>query len=391
MKRIALINPRYGQQTIGSAEYYARMIAEKLANRYEVEVLTTKAIDPDTWKDWYARNVETLHGVTVRRFSAERERSEDCDSIYAAYQIQLSQGRRSMRQEREWFEKQGPYCPELIRFLRHHRRDYDAFLFVTYANYLTMEGLSEVADRAILIPAAQENGDLQFLSTELLFQRPKAFVFMTDEERIMVRRRFPKTEPIPCDVMGIGIQIPRSPDPAMLRRQYAIDDPYLLYVGTIDEKKDCPMMLRYFQEYKKRCGGHLKLVLMGKAVCRIPRDPDIIHLGVVSDEEKYAGIAGAKALVIPSHNESMSISLLESMALSVPVLVNGACAVSRGHCIKSNGGLYYQNYFEFEGALQYLLTHPVEYMQLCANARGYITQYYDWDRILEKFDHLIRL
>ena len=77
------------------------------------------------------------------------------------------------------------------------------------------------------------------------------------------------------------------------------------------------------------------------------------------------------------------------MALSVPVLVNGACAVLKGHCTKSNGGLFYHNYFEFEGSVQYLLHHPVEYMQLCANARAYISRNYDWNVIMQKFSNVI--
>jgi glycosyltransferase involved in cell wall biosynthesis len=77
------------------------------------------------------------------------------------------------------------------------------------------------------------------------------------------------------------------------------------------------------------------------------------------------------------------------MSLSVPVLVNGACAVLKGHCTKSNGGLYYQNYFEFEGAVEYLLHHPVEYMQMCANARAYIDENYDWNVIMERFSEVI--
>ena len=62
MKRIALVHPRYGLEISGGSETYARKIAEHLANRYEVEVLTTKAVDSATWKDWYVRDVETIHG-----------------------------------------------------------------------------------------------------------------------------------------------------------------------------------------------------------------------------------------------------------------------------------------------------------------------------------------
>ena len=59
MKRIALVHPRYGLEISGGSETYARKIAEHLANRYEVEVLTTKAVDSATWKDWYVRDVDS--------------------------------------------------------------------------------------------------------------------------------------------------------------------------------------------------------------------------------------------------------------------------------------------------------------------------------------------
>jgi len=49
--------------------------------------------------------------------------------------------------------------------------------------------------------------------------------------------------------------------------------------------------------------------------------------------------------------------VLEAMKLEKPVLVNGKCDVLRGHCVRSNGGLYYQNYYEFEGCVNYLLEH----------------------------------
>lgn len=389
MKRIALVNQRYGLEVNGGSEYYTRLIAERLANRYEVDVLTTKAVDYTTWKDWYARDVEVIHGVTVRRFSVEQLRARDFNTYNENYLQDVAQGQRSRVKERTWFEKQGPVAPECIRYIRRHKNDYDVFIFVTYLYYLTVAGLPEVADKAIFIPTAHREPYLDFVTYESLFTKPRAFIFLTDEERKLVRRQFPKTEPIPCDVMGTGVDVPCVPDAEKFRRQYGITEPYLIYVGRIDEGKDCPMLFRYFMEYKKRCGGDLKLVLMGKAVCRIPKHPDIISLGFVPEEDKFHGISGARALVLPSKFESLSISVLEAMTLSVPVLVNGACAVLKGHCTKSNGGLYYMNYFEFEGAVQFLLHHEATYVQMCKNAKAYISQNYDWEVIMRRFSAMI--
>ena len=189
--------------------------------------------------------------------------------------------------------------------------------------------------------------------------------------------------------MGLGMDVPRQVDTGTFRRQYGLDGEYLLYVGQVDEKKECPMLMRYFMEFQKRTGSKLKLVLAGKKICRIPEHPDILALGFLPENEKFSAIAGAKAVVIPSRQMGVSMTLLESMAMSVPVLGNGGSPVLQGHCKKSNGGLFYQSYFEFEGALQYLTQHPVEYMQLCANARAYITAYYDWESIMQRFQQII--
>ena len=77
------------------------------------------------------------------------------------------------------------------------------------------------------------------------------------------------------------------------------------------------------------------------------------------------------------------------MTLSVPVIVNGICDVLKGHCVKSNGGLYYKNYFEFEGCINYMMEHPEEYAIMCKNARKYVEDYFQWDDIMKKFDSII--
>ncbi len=389
MKRIALVNQRYGLEVNGGSEYYTRLIAERLTSHFQVDVITTKALDYTTWENHYAADEETINGVRVLRFPVKAPRAKDFNDYNGAYLQECAQGNRDAAKEAVWFEKQGPFCPDAIDYIRAHKNDYDAFIFVTYLYYLTVMGLPEVAEKAIFIPTAHEEPFIHFQTYEQLFQLPKAFIFLTDEEKALVQGLF-RNAHIPCDVMGTGVDIPGTPDADAFRETFGITDDYLIYVGRIDEGKECPRLFQYFLEYKARHPeSRLKLVLMGKQACMIPRHGDIISLGFVSEEDKYAGIAGAKALVLPSKFESLSISVLEAMALHVPVIVNGGCDVLRGHCTKSNAGLYYYDYLEFEGCVDYLLTHPAEYTAMCENARDYIDRYYEWNVIMDKFRAVI--
>ena len=68
MKKIALVNQRYGLEVNGGSEYYTRLIAERLAENYEVEILTTCALNYTTWENHYPEGVEKVNGIPVRRF-----------------------------------------------------------------------------------------------------------------------------------------------------------------------------------------------------------------------------------------------------------------------------------------------------------------------------------
>ena len=386
MKRIALVNQRYGLEVNGGSEYYTRLIAERLTGEFEVDVITTKAVEYTTWENYYTADEEEINGVRVLRFPVEKPRAKDFNDFNGKY---LSSGHYDTETEKIWFEKQGPYSPAAIDYIRSSKDKYDVFIFVTYLYYLTVQGLPEVAEKSIMIPTAHDEPFIHFETYKTFFKLPRAYVFLTDEEKALVQGLF-HCENIPCKVMGTGVEVPCEPDEKAFREKYKIDGDYIIYVGRIDEGKDCPMMFRYFMEYKKRRpDSGLKLVLMGKPVCEIPKHKDILSLGFVSEEDKFSGISGAKALVLPSKFESLSISVLEAMTLSVPVIVNGICEVLKGHCIKSNGGLYYMNYFEFEGILNYIFSHSAEYAEMRKNAAAYIENNYRWEVIMKNFVDLI--
>ena len=162
-----------------------------------------------------------------------------------------------------------------------------------------------------------------------------------------------------------------------------------MYAGRIETGKGCDELFSYFQRYKKKYPGDLKLVLIGKAVMEIPKSQDVIYLGFVSEEMKFAIMQQAMLLVLFSKHESLSMVVLESMIMGRPVLVNEECEVLKGHCVRSNAGLYFGNYLEFEGALNYLQTHEEQYEIMCRNGEKYVESNYRWPVIIRKYQKII--
>ncbi|MGN0339467.1 MAG: glycosyltransferase family 4 protein [Lachnospira sp.] len=384
-KKIAIINQRYGLEVNGGSELYSRQIAERLIAKYDVEVLTSCAVEYVKWSNYYNEGVEQINGVTVRRFKTLHEREPKVFS--ALDSMMLSNPHIGEEISEQWIEHMGPYCPDLVEYVDKHQDEYEAIIVVTYLYYTAVKSIVRIKNKAIFIPTAHQEPFIHFDMYKKVFGAADAYVFLTDEEKDLVHSIF-HNENVPYEVMGVGVEVPEVVDSDRFKKKYNLDN-YLIYVGRIDEGKDCPRLFKYFLEYKRRVKSDLKLVLMGKAVCDIPKSPDIISLGFVSEEDKFDGIKGAKALILPSKFESLSISVLEAMTLSVPVIVNGICDVLKGHCVKSNGGLYYKNYFEFEGCINYMMEHPEEYAIMCKNARKYVEDYFQWDDIMKKFDRII--
>jgi glycosyltransferase involved in cell wall biosynthesis len=145
----------------------------------------------------------------------------------------------------------------------------------------------------------------------------------------------------------------------------------------------------HFLRYRKETGSQLKLVLIGRALLELPRDPSIVAFGFLEDADKWNALAACLALAIPSRLESLSMATLEAFYAERPVVANGACAVLRGQCRRSGGGLYYSNYDEFSEILQLLEGDAPLRARMGQAGRAYFQQNYAWSVILEKYLRLI--
>jgi len=391
MKKIGFVIPWYADSIPGGAEMELREVTSHLhAAGMNIEILTTcvKEFGADWSVNYYPEGEDkAASGVTIRRFKVRKRDTAAFDAVNA----KLMSRTPVTPEEEDIFLREMVNSPDLCEYMQSRGDEYSLFVFIPYMFGTTYNGVKTAPERSVLIPCFHDEAYAYLSRFRELFPKAAGMIFNAQPESDLAERLYGFSQSGTKTItMGIGMDTDITADPTAFRSKFGIEGEYLIYVGRIDEGKNCPMMFRYFEEYKKRDPqSGLKLVLMGKPVCDIPKHKDIISLGFVSEEDKFSGISGAKALILPSRFESLSISVLEAMSLYVPVIVNGECEVLKGHCIKSNGGLYYNSYFEFEGIVNYIFSHDAEYAAMRENARKYIDDNYRWEVIMKNFRELI--
>src|SRR3954470_10619234 len=382
--KLACVVHRFGADLAGGSEGHCRAIAAHLAARHDVTVLTTCAKDHITWRNHYPAGESRDGKLRVLRFPVARER--DMRRFLALNDL-VAANRATPSEQEEWFRENGPDAPELLGHLRDRGAEYDRVLFWAYRYADAYFGVPLVADRAVLLPTAEEDPVIQVDALERFFAIPKAFLFLTPEEEALVAGR--ATTHVPSAVIGSGLDPEAAvSDPSRLRA-LGVESRFVLYLGRIDPNKGCEALIRHFLRYIES-GRDVQLVMAGPASMPIPDHPRIRPLGFVDDAVREALLSQARLLIMPSPYESLSMVLLEAWNHGLPALVNARCKVLRGQVRRADGGLYYGNVVEFAAGLDYLLDHPDEARQLGQQGLAYVDREYRWPVVVEKIESVLR-
>jgi glycosyltransferase involved in cell wall biosynthesis len=385
-KKIAFVVQRYGIEVNGGAEQHCRLLAEHLAKYFDIDVLTTCAVDYVRWKNYYKVGEEFINGVRVIRFPVDYTRRRYMFGLLSRIIYNFP---HPEMMEYLWMKFQGPYSSGLLNFIKKNNDNYFCFIFFTYLYCTTFFGIQLVKDKSILIPTAEFTPQLKLNIFKNVFNVPRMIIYNTSEEKNIINKLF-RNEHIPSTILGVGVNIPAKIHPAQFKKKYNITDSFILYIGRITVDKGCDELFKYFIRYKEEHNNKLKLVLIGKNYMKIPLHPDIFHLGFLPDEEKFSALQSAELLVLPSRFESLSMVLLEAWSMGKPVLINSECDVTKGQVERSKGGLMYSDYNEFKNSLNALLNNKNLSYELGINGQKYFVENYSWEKIERRYLEIIK-
>jgi glycosyltransferase involved in cell wall biosynthesis len=125
-----------------------------------------------------------------------------------------------------------------------------------------------------------------------------------------------------------------------VRRQHSLRKPYGVYYGSTRPNKNLVALVEAFARFRKECpreSADLQIVLIvkrdrffravEKAIRALRLEQDVRVMPQVSEGEKRAIVAGARALLFPTKYEGFGFPVLEAMAMGVPVLASTSGAL----------------------------------------------------------------
>jgi glycosyltransferase involved in cell wall biosynthesis len=415
--KFAFVTPRYGAEINDGPEHAARLLAEQVSARHDVDVLTTTARDPLTWKNDTAEGSDRVRGVMVRRFSVNQLHDQ------GAFQ-QLSQrlfaGGLGRAEEIEWVRRLGPSSPGLLDFIKRQQRNYDAFVFFSLLHATTLQGFAIAPERSLVFPYLQLHPALRFGLWSDLLASARGVGYVSGAERA-VARAFMQYPASVEEIVGVGVDAlpqqayprhqqdpadnPASDDEAAaeseeapaeylrgrgipFRRRHRLYGAFAMYGGRVEPDNGCEEMLEYFDAYSAN-DGDTALVLMGVKMMKVPEAPYLRLAGVLPDRERMIAYEAADVTLAPASNDLLAQPVLESLAVGTPVLAAAMNDAAVEHARRSNGGLYYGNREEFVEALRLMTTNTRLREKMGENGRQYIRQHYRWDAVLGRFDRLV--
>ena len=201
-----------------------------------------------------------------------------------------------------------------------HGTDFSVPYLPLHPSVMTLHDLSPWLD-----PSWHSEADRVRRRTPLLLRLGLATMIITPSEA--VRRQAIERFHIPAER---AVAVPHAA--SCIFRPVAADSgqtPFFLYVGTLEPRKNLPMLFQAWREVRKKIP--VDLVVAGRRRADFPRiapEPGLELLGAVPDADLPSLYSRAVACLYPSHYEGFGLPVLEAMKCGALVITSRDPAIS---------------------------------------------------------------
>jgi len=316
------------------------------------------------------------------------DEGRDIDAFLRAQDIISRAGPITDEDELVWLQN-NVNSRALSEHLRSHAETYDRIVMGPYLFGLVYCASQIAPSKTILVPCLHDEPFARLGSFRKMFNSVRTCMFNTEPERDLACRLY-RLDPGKSTVVGMGME-PFDADPTAFAKAQGLSGPYVLYSGRREPLKGTPLLVDYLAAFRGRTGRDVKLVSTGTGEIPVnpALSPHVIDMGFVPEREKQEAMAGAAAFCHPSVNESLGIVILEAWLARTAVLVHAGSVVLREHCRRSNGGLWFRNYPEFEQELLFLLDNREAQASFGEAGRQYVLDHYSSEVIDSKLLHAL--
>ena len=403
-KPVAIVISWFGRELKGGAEQLAWQVATRLAERgHRVEVLTTccRSFLEDWSQNHLSPGEEVDEGVLIRRFPVDRR---DSEAFVAANNFVLSIPVADLLPgvspftcgTADTFMYENIKSGKLLRYIKKHREDYHAFIFLPYLYGPVLNGLPLVADKAFLQPCLHNEAYAYLPRVEELFRMAKGILYNSAGEARLARSLYGPGIQDKEVVVGVGVETSGTLQ-ADIRQVGPLkigEDHFVLCLGRRDVHKNTLFLAETFAAFKEKYPDSLlQLALAGPGDMTFSDiHPDVVDLGLVSEEEKESLLANCLALFHPSENESYSRVIMEAWFHERPVAAHRNCLATAMAVQTAGGGWLAGEQSEWIGLFAEVDTLTGDDLQtLGVQGKKYARQYAVWDRVIERYEQVLGL
>lgn len=366
-RRVAIVSFRFGPDIIGGAESSMRTLAKALQDAgHHVEIFTTCATSESNWTNDVTPGTATLAGLTVHRFSIDAHDSATHGEIVRT----IVEGDGDIPLDvADRYVEHSIHSRALLDALRVRRNDFDVIITGPYLFGLTADIAREFPERTLVVPCFHDEAIARLPIWPRLFSAVGGVFYHSVEEKAYAEARLGVNHPNSAVIGTCLAPQPNAKAPNLPR-------PYVVYCGRYSAQKNVPLLVELARHYQACNPGQLDVVFMGTGEIKLPREPGLHDLGQVDENVKWSVLAGAKALVQLSRQESLSLVALEAWSAGTPVIAHADCAVLAGQIERSQGGVVVPDRVAFCATLDDLLANESAWRRRGDQGRDYVAAHY---------------